>query len=135
MQNTHLQDKIIFFDGHCMLCNHTVDIVLKLDRKQRLKFASLQSELAKKILPKQPGQADDTVIFFNDGKIFIKSTAILNIAGYLGFPYTASRIFYLLPRPVRDWFYDFISRHRFKWFGKRPTCRVPDRLTEGRILG
>jgi predicted DCC family thiol-disulfide oxidoreductase YuxK len=43
--------KIIFFDGYCNLCNGFVDWVVKRDTHAQFKFASLQSETAKKLLP------------------------------------------------------------------------------------
>jgi predicted DCC family thiol-disulfide oxidoreductase YuxK len=31
----------------------------------------------------------------------------------------------LVPRPLRDRFYDFIAENRYKWFGKRESCMIP----------
>ena len=30
-----------------------------------------------------------------------------------------------LPSPLRDPIYRWIARNRYRWFGKRDTCRVP----------
>jgi len=102
-----------------------------------LKFASLQSDIAASIL--KPFQnhplTEDTIIFNDEGRLFIKSTAVLKIAGYLGFPYSTIAIFRIIPSPLRDAIYDFIARNRVKWFGSRVKCRVPDEETAGRIIG
>jgi predicted DCC family thiol-disulfide oxidoreductase YuxK len=42
----------------------------------------------------------------------------------------------VIPRPLRDWFYDIISRNRYAWFGKRNECMMfstgfKDRFIEG----
>ena len=35
---------IVFFDGECNLCNHSVQLIIKRDPKAKFKFASLQSD-------------------------------------------------------------------------------------------
>jgi len=77
---------------------------------------------------------DDTIIFYDDGKFFNKSTAVLRIATYLGLPYSILGVFLVIPRPLRDWIYDLIARNRAKWFGTRERCRLPDQETSGRII-
>jgi len=137
MDYPNQEQKIVLFDGACVLCNRSVDFLLKTDRKKRLKFASLQSDIAAFILKPIQNQplTEDTIIFIDEGRLFVKSTAVLRIAGYLGFPYSAIAIFRIIPRPLRDGLYDFIARNRIKWFGKRVICRVPDEKTAGRIIG
>ena len=41
---------IVLYDGVCGLCNRAVQFLLKRDRRDRLQFASLQSDLAAKVL-------------------------------------------------------------------------------------
>jgi predicted DCC family thiol-disulfide oxidoreductase YuxK len=37
------------------------------------------------------------------------------------------RIFRLIPRGIRDYFYDAVARNRYKWFGKTECCKlIPD---------
>jgi predicted DCC family thiol-disulfide oxidoreductase YuxK len=136
MNNAHQSQKIIFFDGICLLCNRTVDFLLKNDRKKSLKFASLQSAFAVDFLQQLRNQAvkEDTIIFYDEGQLLIKSTAVLKIAAYLGMPYALFAVFFVIPRPWRDLFYDIIARNRAKWFGSREQCRVPDQETSGRII-
>jgi len=133
----YLDQKIVFFDGICVLCNRAVDFLLNKDRRKRLKFASLQSDYAKIFLKQFHNQLaeQDTIIFYDEGRIFIKSTAILKIAGCLGLPYSAFAMLIIIPSQWRDYIYDIISRNRARWFGKREKCRVPDQETSGRIIG
>jgi predicted DCC family thiol-disulfide oxidoreductase YuxK len=35
------------------------------------------------------------------------------------------RAFSVLPRPVRNWFYDRIARNRYQLFGRTESCMVP----------
>ena len=129
--------KIVFFDGVCVLCNRAVDFLLKKDHKKKLNYASLQSDYAKAILQQIQSQSlkEKTIIFYDEGRIYIKSTAVLKIAGYLGFPWSAFAIFLAIPRQWRDVIYDLIARNRARWFGTREKCRIPDQETIGRIIG
>jgi predicted DCC family thiol-disulfide oxidoreductase YuxK len=136
MQNAHYQNKIIFFDGLCILCNRSVDFLLRKDHKKLFKFASLQSDYAKTF----PVQAFrkitiDSVIFYDEGKVYIKSSAVLKIASYLGFPYFVFAIFRIIPVSIRDGIYDYIARNRSGWFGRRDSCRLPDESDKDRFIG
>jgi predicted DCC family thiol-disulfide oxidoreductase YuxK len=136
MTYPYRKEKIVFFDGYCILCNRSVNFLLKYDRKKRLKFASLQSEHAailRQHLQNQPIK-EDTIIFSDEGRIFIKSTAVLKIGAYLGLPWSISIVFMIIPRPLRDMVYDVIARNRARWFGMTEQCRIPDNETRGRIL-
>jgi predicted DCC family thiol-disulfide oxidoreductase YuxK len=137
MNNPYQWQKIVFFDGVCVLCNRAVDFLLKKDHKKRLKFASLQSDNAMAFLQQLQNQPvkEDTIIFYEDGRFFMKSTAVFKIAGYLGLPYSVFAMLLIIPRPWRDGIYDIIARNRAKWFGTREKCRIPDQETSGRIIG
>ena len=137
MNNPYQDQKIVFFDGICVLCNRAVDFLLKKDHKKRLKFASLQSTVATAFLHQLLNHPlnEDTIIFYDAGRVYTKSTAVLKIAGYLALPYSTFAIFLVIPRQFRDWIYDIVAGNRTKWFGKREQCRVADQETAGRIIG
>lgn len=130
-------DKIVFFDGACVLCNRSVDFILKWDRKKRVKFASLQSMFAEEFFHKVKYDISifDSLVFYDEGEIYIKSDAVLKISAHLGFPVSMLAALRIIPRPVRDYIYDHIAKKRFIWFSKRDTCRIPEIETAGRILG
>jgi predicted DCC family thiol-disulfide oxidoreductase YuxK len=119
--------RIILFDGWCNLCNSTVNIILRVDRKAKFSFASLQSEagIRLKTLYNLEPYDNHSVILIENGKVFRQSTAVLHVLNILGGGW---KIFYgliVIPAPIRDYFYLIIARYRYKWFGKRKTCRVP----------
>jgi predicted DCC family thiol-disulfide oxidoreductase YuxK len=43
----------------------------------------------------------------------------------LGFPWNLSVVFRVIPRFLRRPVYNFVARHRYKWFGKFDTCPLP----------
>jgi predicted DCC family thiol-disulfide oxidoreductase YuxK len=129
--------KIVYFDGVCILCNRTVDFLIRIDRGNKLKFATLQSNFASKYLPLHLLNipAIDTVIFQDEVRIYTRSSAILKVLCQLGFPWNLSSVFYIIPPGIRDWIYNFVARNRYGWFGKRHQCRVPDEITREKIIG
>lgn len=124
-----LPDKtaIVYFDGVCNLCNATVDFIIRQDKKRRFRYASLQSEAGQKILLEKGfnEQDYDSFILVWKGKVYIKSTAAILVGRLLGFPFSLSAAFLFLPSIVRDWAYSFIAKNRYKWFGKKESCRLP----------
>jgi len=120
MTNTR---KIIIFDGICGLCNKSVDILIKIDTEKIFTYTSLQGEFVKTL----DIEANiDSIIFYTDGTVYYKSTAILKIFQALGGIWKITAIFYLIPKMIRDYLYDTIAKYRYKIFGKREHCRLPD---------
>ena len=118
--------KIIFFDGVCGLCNRSVDFLMKHDTAQSLRYAPLQGEAAKEFLPSLHRRLPLSSMVYIDGeKIFTQSTAILLAASSLGGIYSLMRLFLLIPRFIRDRIYSWISQHRYQWFQKLDSCRLP----------
>lgn len=118
----------LLFDGVCNLCEDSVRFVIKRDPKRRFRFASLQSDYAQPLL-KQYGLEDQplsSVILINNGRAWRKSAAALRVAGMLSGPVKLLEIFLILPRPLTDWAYDFIGNRRYRWFGKKQACWIPE---------
>jgi len=131
-----LPDHIILFDGICNFCNQSVQLIIRRDRQGRFHFASLQSETGKALL-EQYGLNDqgiDSVVYIHRDKAYIKSTAALQIARRLDGPLKILYIFIMLPVRFRDILYDFIAANRYKWFGKREACMLPDPAQKARFL-
>lgn len=118
---------IILFDGVCNFCNSSVNKIIKHDKKNRFKFAALQSEIGKKLLQKYALDASkmDSIILIENDAAFIKSTAILRIAKQLNGIYPLAYSFIIIPTFIRNFFYDFIARNRYKWWGKNDSCMIP----------
>ena len=117
---------IVFFDGVCGLCNRSVDFLIKADRKHRLSFASLQGKTAQATLDLSLREDLDTVIFYEDSKVYTRSTAVLKALQALGGAYSLIGLFFFCPQFLRDRIYKFIARNRYSWFGKRQSCRLPE---------
>lgn len=125
---------VLFFDGECNLCNRAVQFIIRRDKRKIFLFATLQSEHGRAATEHFSGKAPDSVVLFYRGKYFIKSTATLKALRLAGGLWSWMYLFIVVPRFLRDWVYDMISRNRYHWFGKRNECMVPTRELMGRFL-
>ena len=127
---------VVLFDGVCNLCNGSVRFVIERDPHKHFQFAPLQSETATTLIGRtaDPLAMPDSIVLVDDGRLYVRSTAALRIARRLRFPWPLLWLFMAVPRPLRDWVYDVIARHRYGWFGRRDTCMVPTKEIRDRFL-
>jgi predicted DCC family thiol-disulfide oxidoreductase YuxK len=117
---------VVFFDGHCGLCNGTVTRLIEIDRHQRLRYAPLQGEYAREHLPASRQSAMSTVLFWRDGILYDRSEAARRILLEVGGVYRAlGHVLWLIPRFVADRVYDWVASHRYRMFGRTDACSVP----------
>ncbi|MGZ3794614.1 MAG: thiol-disulfide oxidoreductase DCC family protein [Bdellovibrio sp.] len=120
-----MNKKVIFFDGVCHLCNGFVDAVISRDKRHFLFFAPLQGSTAEQLLSTNDRAKLDSIIYFENGKTYYRSTAILKIMSSLGGFYKLFSAAWIIPGPIRDIVYNIIAKNRYSWFGKREFCRLP----------
>ncbi len=122
--------KVVLFDGVCNLCNDAVNFIIKHDHKDVFRYASLQSEIGQQLAAARAIDATklDTILLIlpeTTTTYYHKSTAALQIAKQLSGGYPFLSVFLLIPKTVRDYIYDVVSRNRYKWFGKKSSCTIP----------
>ena len=126
---------VILFDGVCNLCSGSVQFILKRDKEKKFLFTSLQSNHGQDLLKRSslPMDTFNSFILFEDGKIITRSTAALKIFSQLkGWKWV--KIFWIVPKFIRDAFYNLIAKNRYKWFGKRNECWLPTPDLKARFL-
>lgn len=127
---------LILFDGYCNFCNGAVQFVIKRDPKEHFYFSSLSWPPAESLLQEYPEFGEvDSILLFENGELYHKSTAALKIAGRLSGPWPIMKIFFIVPRFLRDPIYDFIARNRYRWFGKKDTCMMPEKEVGHLFIG
>ena len=127
---------VLLFDGSCNLCNFWVNFLLAADSKHRLKFAAQQSTCGKQLLLQHGYDSDvfESVILIDKAPLYTKSAAILKVLRLIGGIWRLLSVVVIIPRPIRDFLYDFIARRRYRWFGKRDQCRIPTPQERERFL-
>ncbi len=129
-------EPIVLFDGFCNLCNRTVKFILKNDLDEKFKFASLQSSFGQNLLEESnlPSDDFDTVVYIDKGKSYLRSTAAIKILTDLGWPWNIFYPLILIPPTFRDLIYSWIAKSRYKRFGKRTSCMIPEKKYKDRFL-
>lgn len=127
---------LILFDGECNFCTGSVLFVIHRDPKRRFRFVPMQSPLGQDLLRKLNLRTSDfeTFVFLENGFFYTKSTAALRIAkGMSGF-WPVLYWFMVVPRPVRDFFYDGVATRRYKLLGRKDSCFIPSRELRDRFI-
>ena len=127
---------VILFDGQCNLCNWAVNFVLAKDRREIFLFSPMQSDRGREILTQLgfTNKAVETIYLLENKKTYSKSTAVLLILRQLPFPWKLSFAFIVVPTFLRDFIYHVVAKHRYIWFGKMNSCRIPSESEKSRFL-
>jgi predicted DCC family thiol-disulfide oxidoreductase YuxK len=133
---------IVLYDGVCGLCNRLVQFVLKNDRNNVFRFASLQSKLAEQILVRHRLRSEslETVYVvldygFAKERLLSRLQAVVYVLQQLGGPLAyVSAILRVLPAPVQNFLYGLVARNRYRVFGRYETCPLPDSDTRCKFL-
>ena len=132
---TKVPDNVVFYDGVCNLCNSTVQFVLKREKKGSYLFAQIGGENYKKLIKKHPESLGvDSILFYQDNKLYSKSSAALKILIGLDGVWRLLSVFWLIPLPIRDFIYDRIASNRYTVFGKTDSCTFMNSNTLTRFI-
>lgn len=132
--NEH-EERIVFFDGVCSICNSTVDFLMREDEEGVLKYASLQGETASQFAEIPREDTPGSIIYKRGDEFHSKSTAVLLLLNDMGGFWKVLSFLRIVPKFLRNAVYDLIARNRYKWFGKKETCRMPTQEERGKMLG
>ena len=111
--------ELLFYDGACGLCHHSVRFVLAHDRSGAFRFAPIGGPTFDAAVPAsaRPGFPDAIVVKRADGALLFRSDATLHILAQLGGGWRAlAAALRAVPRPLRDVVYDWVARSRKRWF-------------------
>ena len=123
---------IVLYDGVCGLCNRLNQFLLKRDKHDRLRFASLQSNFAKELLRRHgrdPEDLDTVYLALDYGtpseRVLNRSDAILKALWLLGGPWKLTAAAGILPKFIRNPLYNLVATNRYRVFGRSETCMLP----------
>ena len=132
---------IVLYDGVCGLCNRLNQFLLKRDRHDRLRFASLQSNLAESLTLRHgadPKDLDTVYVVVDHGlpgeQLLSRSDAIIYVLTQLGGIWKALAVTKVLPKALRNIAYNIVAKNRYRVFGKHDSCMLPDPKHEQKFL-
>jgi predicted DCC family thiol-disulfide oxidoreductase YuxK len=126
---------IILFDGVCYLCNDIVNFLIRRDKKKHFRFATLQSDIGQYLLEKHhlPSTNLDTFVLIQDEQCYTQSSAALRVLWKLGGLWRLSYAFIIIPPFLRNYIYQLVAKNRYRLFGKRDECMVPNQDLKDRF--
>jgi len=141
-QPTTSANSILLYDGVCGLCNHFVQFCLRHDKSSRLRFASLQSGFAARVLQRHAmNPADlDSLYLVEDyeartERISSHSDAVISALRLLSSSWFAvAAVLRIVPRRLRDWGYRLVARNRYRIFGRSTSCILPEARYRNKFL-
>lgn len=116
-------EKILFFDGICVMCNGLVNFALKYDHRHIFRFAPLQGETAQKKIPEFTSSLN-TVVLVDETGIHTESDAIIRLLLGLGGFFRMAIVLKAFPKIIRDKTYQWVAKNRYRWFGQYESCRL-----------
>jgi predicted DCC family thiol-disulfide oxidoreductase YuxK len=126
---------VLFFDGECGLCSHSVRWLLVRDRRRLLRFAPLQGRLAAQKFVALPTDYHDwAVALWDEQGIHYESDATLRALACLGGMWRFARLLLIIPRSLRNGVYRFVARNRIRWFGRVDSCALLAAEDRDRLL-
>ena len=139
MVETSVGAPVLLYDGVCGFCNKSVQMILDHDRKGSMRFAALQSDYGLRVVERHPELSGvDSVVYVEPKpggeRVHVRSDAALKVAAYLGGFWKIFLAAKVMPRPLRDYFYDLFARNRYKFFGKYDSCMLPPPEVRSRFL-
>ncbi len=114
-----------------------MQFVIKRDKEDTFRFATLQSELGEKLTSERgidTTKVDSIILIEPNIAYYTKSDAALQIGKNLKGYRTLSSFLYVFPKGLRDIIYDFIARNRYKWYGKKDACMIPTPELQAKFL-
>lgn len=135
-----IPERLILFDGVCAVCDASMKWIMEHDPQGLFHYAPLQGDTAAEVLARHPELPEslDSIVFVDrthgDERVSWYSSAVLEVTGHLGAPWSLARMFYLVPAFIRDFLYRAFASIRYRVFGKIDSCRLPSESEAARML-
>lgn len=113
---------LFLFDGVCVLCTTGTSFIMR--HHADVVFASAQSEFGKALYEHFGMAIDSSYLLIADGYGLTKTDGYFRLLDQLGPAWRIMAVFKIIPRPIRDWFYDLVAENRYSWFGKADYCQL-----------
>jgi predicted DCC family thiol-disulfide oxidoreductase YuxK len=119
--------RIIVFDGICHVCTAGVRFLRRLRVEPPFQLIPMQSAAGKALLVEYGINPEDPLTFLvlDQGQRFTESDASIHVIAAAGRLWRMIHIVRLVPRRWRDALYRLLARYRYRWFGRRSACYLP----------
>jgi predicted DCC family thiol-disulfide oxidoreductase YuxK len=127
---------VVLFDGECAFCERMVRFIATRDPHGYFRFGASQSPQARALLAGfgLTREMTRSIVLIEDGKVYLRSTASLRIAGRLTRPWSLARLLLAIPETLRDPVYRAVSAVRTRIAGRSNACEIPPAEIRARLI-
>jgi predicted DCC family thiol-disulfide oxidoreductase YuxK len=121
-------ERVIVFDGICHVCSGWVRFLRWRRIQPPFRAISMQTPDGKALLRDHGIDPDDpaTFLILDGGRHYTESDAAIHVLVALGGLWRLASAAKLVPKRWRDTLYQVLAKNRYRWFGQRTTCYLPD---------
>ncbi len=125
---------VIVYDGDCVFCSRSMAWIARHDDLGLVRFTPCTSPLGSQLMRQHGIDPSDpsTFLLIQEGRGYVRTEAMLRVVALLDRPARALGMFRLVPRAIRDPFYDFVARNRRRILGGE--CPMPTDDLRRRII-
>ena len=107
--------RYLLYDADCPFCTRVTEKISKRIKVRDIRITPLKSIEGKKIVENNSLENLDSIIYIDvEGKVYLKSKAIIKVCYLMKFPYNIGYIFNIFPKAILDSIYNFVARNRMK---------------------
>lgn len=125
---------IVLIDGDCALCVGLVEWLGKRIPQEKLTpkniaFVPGESDWGQELLADAGVVGFDSVVVFNQGKVFQEGDAVLALSEVLPRRWRVlAALGRVVPRGLRNLLYRWVAKNRIRWFGRKELCAINARV-------
>ena len=109
---------VIIYDNECVLCNKSIEFVKKHSgsNSHKFRFVPFLSGESREELKQRgfPENYNQSVVLIKKKKVYTRTGAVLRITKRLDGALPLMYLLLIVPRPVRDYIYRIVAKHRHK---------------------
>ena len=124
---------IIVFDGYCILCDNFVKWIVKKDKDYKIHFTTFDSIYINKNYS-EIKLKNSVIVIDSKNNLFQKSEAVILCLKTIDYNKTTISALEITPKTILDIGYSLVSFFRYKIFGKKKICSLPNSIISERIL-
>lgn len=128
------RELILVFDGECAFCSRAIHFIAARDRERSFRFCASASQRGRALLDASgfPQGSPGSIVVIDGSRALTHSSAVIEIVRRLPLPWRVFAVGALVPRPIRDWLYGIVARHRRRLGGG--ACRAPNAAVRARMV-